>query len=384
MEREQELVNVPAGGREVRKGEKRMKKVLSVVLAATMVMSLAACGGGNSAKTDTKAADAGSGSEAAASADAADDFQITIKFSNVFQPAEWNYKASEYLADLVKEKTEGHIILEYYGQNQLDCYAESVAQAHNGAVWMGLEEPSYFADYIGDYNVLVGPMLYKNNAEYNAVMDSDIVKDLNAKLASDYNIHVLDTHHSSLSIVIKGNKVVTKPADLNGLIMRSTESPLFVKTITCLGATPSAMSFTECLSAMSSGVVDGFEGSVSTLKDTGAYEYTKKVANTNHFIATRWLFMAEDVYQSIPEKWRNILDECCVEAGKWEQENAENDEASMIEFLKEKGVEWNDVDVDAFTEACAPVYDWIVEEYGADPDLHQKLVDFLNDYRAKN
>ena len=63
--------------------------------------------------------------------------------------------------------------------------------------------------------------------------------------------------------------------------------------------------------------------------------------------------MAEDVYQSIPEKWRNILDECCVEAGKWEQENAENDEASMIEFLKEKGVEWNDVDVDAFTEACA-------------------------------
>lgn len=43
----------------------------------------------------------------------------------------------------------------------------------------------------------------------------------------------------------------------------------------------------------------------------------------------------------------NILDECCVEAGKWEQENAENDEASMIEFLKDKGVEWNDVDIDA-------------------------------------
>ena len=152
-----------------------MRKVLSVVLAATMAMSLAACGG-SGAKTDTKAADAGA---AAGDEASADDYYITIKFSNVFQPAEWNYKASEYLADLVKEKTDGHIILEYYGQNQLDCYAESVAQAHNGAVWMGLEEPSYFADYIGDYNVLVGPMLYKNNAEYNAVMESDIVKDLN-------------------------------------------------------------------------------------------------------------------------------------------------------------------------------------------------------------
>ena len=83
-----------------------MRKVLSVVLAATMAMSLAACGG-SGAKTDTKAADAGT---AAGDEASADDYYITIKFSNVFQPAEWNYKASEYLADLVKEKTdESHV-----------------------------------------------------------------------------------------------------------------------------------------------------------------------------------------------------------------------------------------------------------------------------------
>ena len=363
-----------------------MKKIIATMLAASMTFALCACGGGGGNQT-AAAANAGASADTKAAGaeakDPADDFYITIKFSNVFQPAEWNYKASEHLAEIVKERTDGHIILEYYGQNQLDCYANSVEQARNGAVWMGLEEPSYFADYIGDYNVLVGPMLYTNNEEYNAVMESDIVKDLNARLAKEFNIHVLDTHYSFGFRSVCTNKVVNKPADLSGLIMRSTESPLFVKTITCLGATPSAMSFTECLSAMSSGVVDGFEGSISTLKDTGAYEYTKKVANTNHFIATRWLFMAEDVYQSIPEKWRDILDECCVEAGIWEQEHAQNDEADMITFLKDKGVEWNDVDVDAFTEACQPVYDWIVEEYGADPELHQKLVDFIADFRSK-
>ncbi len=359
-----------------------MKKAITLFLTFAMVLSLTACGGASNSSAVAGGSTA-STSPSSAAGDPADDFYITIKFSNVFQPAEWNYKASEYLAKMVAERTDGHIILEYYGQNQLDCYAQSVEQAHNGSVWMGLEEPSYFADYIGDYNVLIGPMLYTSNEEYNAVMESDIVTNLNAKLAKDYNIHVLDTHYTIGFRSDCTNKVVKQPSDLNGLIMRSTESPLFVKTITALGATPSAMSFTECLSAMSSGVVDGFEGSTSTLKDTGAYEYTKKVASTNHFIATRWLFMAEDVYQSIPEKWRTILDECCVEAGKWEQDNAANDEAAMIEFLSAQGVEWNDVDVNAFTEACAPVYDWIVSEYGADPALHQKLVDFLTAFRAK-
>lgn len=365
-----------------------MKKTLAVLLAASMAFSLSACGGGNKADSGKAAAESQGGSAEKAVEPAgnegADDYQLTIKFSNVFQPAEWNYKASEYLAELVKERTEGHIILEYYGQNQLDCYAESVSQAHNGATWMGLEEPSYFADYIGDYNVLVGPMLYTSNEEYNAVMDTDIVKNLNARLAKDHNIHILDTHYTFGFRSVCTNKVVEKPADLNGLILRSTESPLFIQTITCLGATPSPMSFTECISAMSSGVVNGFEGSISTLKDTGAYEYTKNVANTNHFIATRWLFMAEDVYQSIPEKWRTILDECCVEAGIWEQEHAQEDEAAMITFLEEQGVQWNEVDVTAFTDACKPVYDWIVDEYKADPELYPQLVEFLTDYRSKN
>ena len=52
-------------------------------------------------------------------------------------------------------------------------------------------------------------------------------------------------------------------------------------------------------------------------------------------------------------------------------------------MLAENGVTWNEVDLDAFTEACAPVYDWIVEEYeGVNPDLHQELVTLIKDYRA--
>lgn len=365
-----------------KKGDYEMKKLLAVTLAGAMALSMTACGSKQEAAPAETKAEAAGAENAEAAED--DDFQMTIKFSNVFQPAEWNYKASEHLAEIVKERTDGHIILDYYGQGQLDCYNASVEQAHNGAIWMGLEEPSYFADYIGDYNILVGPMLYTSDEEYNAVMDSDIVKELNERLAAEQNIRILDTHYTFGFRNVCTNKIVEKPEDLNGVILRSTESPLFIQTITALGATPSPMSFTECISAMSTGVVDGFEGSTSTLKDTSAYEQTKKVAKTSHFIATRWLFMAEDVYQSIPEKYRTILDECAVEAGIWEQTNAANDEADMMTFLADQGVEWNEVDVAAFTEACAPVYDWIVEEYNADPELYGKLIDFLNDYRANN
>ena len=358
-----------------------MKKTISLLLALAMALSLCACGGQEAAP----AASTGSSGSAAAStaADPADDYYLEIKFSNVFQPTEWNYKASEKFAEMVNERSEGHITVTYYGQNELDCYGDSVTQAVHGSNWIGLEQPDLFADYVGDCAVLVGPMLYSTDDEYNYLMDSEPVQDIKARLAEE-NIHILDTHYSFGFRSLVTNRDITKPADLNGVKLRATSSALYTKTLEAMGAIATPMSFTECLSAISAGVVEGFEGSTSTLAGAGApYELVKKVALTNHLIATRWLFMGEDVYQSIPEKYRTILDEAAVECGKWEQTSCAEDEANQKAMLAENGVTWNEVDLDAFTEACAPVYDWIVEEYeGVNPDLHQELVTLIKDYRA--
>ena len=347
-----------------------MKKFLALMLALVMCLSLVACGGGSD--------------DAATTDDGAEDFHIDIKFSNVFQPEEMNGKASEMLAEMITERTGGAVTVTYYGQNQLDCYGDSVAQANMGANWMGLEEPSLFADYVGDCAVLIGPMLYASNEEYNYVMDSDIVAEIKDRLASEHNIKILDTHYSFGFRSVCTNKVVTKPEDLNGMVLRATSSALFAKTLECLGATPQAMGFTEAISAMSNGVVQGYEGSVSTHKDTGVYEFIHNVALTNHLIATRWLFISNNVWEQIPAEYQEIILECAEECGVWEQNAVADSEAEMIAFLEEHGTTYNDVDLDAFTAACEPVYDWIVDEYGADPELRGKLVALVQEYRANN
>ena len=365
-----------------------MKKALAMILSLAMALSLAACGGGGGGGTSTPAPGGTSNPSAGTSTPGGDggddDYYLEIRFSNVFQPTEWNYKASEKLAQMITEKTDGHITVTYYGQNELDCYADSVSQAVNGANWMGLEEPSLFADYVGDAATLIGPMLYSSTAEYNYVMDSDFVADLCDRLAAE-NIHILDTHYSFGFRSVVTNLDVTKPEDLNGHILRATSSALFTKTLEALGATPNAMSFTECLQAIQGGVVEGFEGSTSTLAGAGnPYELVKKVAMTNHLIATRWLFMPENVWQEIPEKYQKIIEECAYECGMWEQTSCDEDEEVQKKMLAENGVTWNEVDLDAFKKACEPVIDWIIEEYGSSREAYDQLSALVAEYRAQN
>lgn len=343
-----------------------MKKLLALLLTLVLVLSLGACSNSKSNDVDPE------------------DFYLEIKFSNVFQPTEWNYKASEKLAEMITERTEGHISVTYYGQNELDCYADSVSHAVNGSAWMGLEEPSLFADYVGDAAMVIAPMLYSTTAEYNYVMDSDFVADLCERLAAE-GIHVLDTHYSFGFRSVVTNLDVYTPEDLNGHILRATSSALFTKTLECLGATANAMSFTECLQAIQSGVVEGFEGSTSTLAGAGnPYELVKKVALTNHLIATRWLFISEDVWQTIPEEYQQIIEECAYECGMWEQTSCDEDEEVQKAMLAEQGVTWNEVDLDAFKEACLPVIDWIVDEYGSTYEAYDELSALVAEYRAQN
>ena len=85
-----------------------MKKLIAMLLALVMVFALCACGEtaapaaapAEEAPAEEAAAPA---EEAAAEADPADDFYLDIKFSNVFNPKEWNYKASEMLAEMITE-----------------------------------------------------------------------------------------------------------------------------------------------------------------------------------------------------------------------------------------------------------------------------------------
>ena len=66
----------------------------------------------------------------------------------------------------------------------------------------------------------------------------------------------------------------------------------------------------------------------------------------------------------------------------WEQTSCEDDEATQIEFLKSQGVTWNEVDIDAFSKACEPVIDWIVEEYGSTYEAYDELKGLVAEYRA--
>lgn len=322
-----------------------MKKSFKMLLLlVTALMLFISCG-----KKEEEPAVAGG------EAGAAVEEKIVIKLSTIFKPEELLTKELIKVTDKIRERSEGSVDIQVFHSGQLPTYKANLEQVASGSNWIAVEDPSYLGDYVPDFAALVGPMLYNTYDEYEAMVKTDFVKDLETQ-AEEKGIKILALDYLFGFRNMITNKEIVTPEDLKGLKIRVPASPLWMKTLTAMGANPSPISFTETYAAIQQGVVDGLEGSIETMYSTKMYEVTKYMSETKHFLGTAGVYISPVLWEKLSENQRTIIAEEFI-AGAVSNNTALRETDVIAEKeLKELGVTFNKVDSEAFNAATAGVF----------------------------
>ena len=351
-----------------------MKKFIALLLAVCMLLTLCACGPKEQTTPDNNDNQEANNN---------DDFHITLKLSHVFAATEQLTIEMEQVAQRILEKTNGAVEIQTYGGSQLAVYKDNIQQVVDGANWIAAEDPSYLADYNIDYEALIAPMLYSSLEEYSYVCHSDLVQAMNQKLEEEHGIHVLALDFNLGFRSMQTNKVITTPADMKGMKIRVPNSSMYMNCLSAMGAIPTAMPFGETISAVQQGVVDGLEGNVNAYSTNGSAEVAKQMSFTNHLIGTCGAYINVDVWNSIPEEYRNNIAE---EFAYGPQEITDFTNDSLADTMKmleeEQGCHFNEVDVDAFREVMQVEYERMVAEDGVTEGFIGQLQDLVAEYNA--
>ena len=341
-----------------------MKKIIALLLMAVMMLALAGCGGD---KKDEKKAAA--------------DKKIVLKLSHVFSPDEQLYKSMELVAGRIKEKTQGRVEIQCFGQGQLATYKDGLEQVAQGANFISVEDPSYLGDYVPEFKVFAGPMMFQSFEEYEVLCNSDMLAKMKAD-AEKKNITVLALDYVFGFRNVMTNKVIKTPEDLKGMKLRTPKSKVYVDTINYMGATATALPWSETLPAVSQKVVDGLEGSEFTNIGTKCYEHCKNVATTKHFLGTCGVYISTKVWDKISPEDQKIVAEEFAYGGKEMPKIGTESNNKVYKELESKGVKFNDVDHAAFEKATEPVFKQMEEKEGATPGIYEKLKAELAKIRA--
>ena len=332
-----------------------MKKTLAIILALCVVFSFCAM-----------------------PAYADNDFKLTMRLSHVFGPTEQLAISIQEAADNIREKTNGAIDIQVFHSSQLPTYKDGLEQVASGANFISVEDPSYIADYVPDFNVLVGPMMTSSSDEYEYLINTDTVKEMVKKLEAD-NIKVLALDFFSGYRFMKTNKEIYTPDDLKGMKIRVPKSQLFVDTLNAMGANAVPIGWDETLSAVTQGVVDGLEGTMDDFLNDGSGEVASVGSLTNHFIGTCGVYFPLNVWETIPEEYQAIIQEEFTASAQRMIEKINSSYEETKAKLEATGHTFNEVDTDAFAKAVAPVYE---NMKGVTPGLYDEFRAAIAEFHA--
>ncbi len=332
----------------------KRNRILSLVLATAMMLTLAACGGGSSGSSGGSGASSGSSTNGGATSS---DSVTVLKLGTTVNEQDSFQVAAEKFAELVKERTNGAYEIEIYPNGALGDERTMMESMQMGTLDMGIITSGPFVNFVPEMGVLDMPFLFGSNEDVYKILDGEIGQELLDKLEGS-SIKGLAYAERGFRNLTNSVRAVETPSDIAGLKVRVMENEVYTATFTALGVNAVPMAWSEALTALQQGTIQGQENPVNVIYSYKLWESQKYVTMTRHAYASAILTMSLDLFNKLPEDVQVIMKQSAQEAAEFERAWVANNEAEQMQALKDNGMEIVETpDLSAFQSAVQSVYD---------------------------
>ncbi len=274
-----------------------------------------------------------------------------LKLAYVMAPGGPAHEAAEYFAQLVGEKTGGKITVKLYPSAQLGNDSELADLLSAGSVDLVLGGTAPIGWSLPQYGAIEAPFAFRDYEHLDRVLQGDIGQEIADAMSEKRGIKILDWWHRGPRYLTTTNRKVTKPADLKGLKLRVPQLQTYMEAWDILGADTTPITYSEIFMSLKQGIVEGQENPLEVIYTSSFHEVQKYVMKTRHLLGVYMLMVNQATFDALPQDQQNAILETAVEAGRREHELMLKYDQQFSTKLKEKGVQFVDVDVEAFRTA---------------------------------
>lgn len=232
-----------------------------------------------------------------------------------------------------------------------------------GTIDMGVITNGPVSNFSPEIAVLELPFLFSSNEEAYRIMDGPIGQELLNNL-SKVGLKGLAYAERGFRNLTNSKREVLTPADLQGLKIRVMENPVYIDTFKSLGANAVPMAWTEALTAMQQGTIDGQENPVNVIYSFKLAETQKFMTFTRHTYAPALFVMSQNLFASLDADTQKLFKESAQAAAEHERNWNLEKESEQLAAIKELGMNISETDLAPFQEAVAPVYAKYGEKFG--------------------
>ncbi|SIO00649.1 tripartite ATP-independent transporter solute receptor, DctP family [Rhodovulum sp. ES.010] len=285
----------------------------------------------------------------------------TLRLShNVGDTTTWQQGAEKF-NELISEATDGEIDVRVFPNAQL-AGGDQMKQAEmigRGALDLVLTSAINVTPLVPEMAVFSLPYLYSSYDEVDATTQGEPGR-MMADILLDKGIVVLAWGENGFREVTNNVRPITAPEDMKGLNMR-VAGPMYIDVMNALGANPQQMQWSETLTALQQGVVDGQENPIgAVIIPQQVYEMQKYITTWHYSYDPIFLGISKAKWDSYDAETQDKLRTAAQEAMAYQRQITREGTANGIDFLTEKGMEVYEPtaeELQAFRDATKPAFD---------------------------
>lgn len=315
-----------------------MKKILILVLSCIMTFSMFASG---SKEGDKSASDVN---------------PIILKMAEN-QPENNPVTVAMYLfADLVKEKTNGEVIVDLYASAQLGQETENIEQISAGILDLARVNSVTLAQVIPELGVFTLPYIFTDQEVKYKILDGPIGQEV-LDVFSNYGMISFGYLEAGSRSFYTVKKPVRSLEDLKGQKIRVQKAKITIDMANLVGAVATPMNYGEVYSALQTGVIDGAENDFVSYYTSGHYEVARHYTMDGHLSPPALIIMSQKAWDSLNDSQKKAVREAADEATIFERKAMNEKQDEFRAKVEESGCVIYEVDTKPFQDAIAPIYD---------------------------
>ncbi len=260
------------------------------------------------------------------------------------------YKSFEYFAEILEERSNGRIIVKNYHSEQLAKEIEAIRLIQAGVIDM-TTTGSMLNNWIDIVAFCELPFLLRDSVDMKKLISGPLGKRMEEEMRNKTGIRPIGYFQRGPRH-LTSNRPIKHPDDLKGLIVRVPNVPSFVTAWEALGAKPTPMAFSEVFTSLQQGTIEAQENPFAMIKASGFSEVQDYINLTAHVISWTYPVIGEKQYQAFPDDLKQIFDEAAADMQHYEHQLFVENEQKVQDELKAKGMEFIEVDKDAFGDKC--------------------------------
>jgi tripartite ATP-independent transporter DctP family solute receptor len=266
------------------------------------------------------------------------------------------HRAMVYMAERLAEKSDGTMRIDIYPSEQLGTERENLELLQIGSLGMTKVSSAALEGFAPAYQVFGLPFLFRDDTHRFAVLEGEVGQEILGS-AVPFNLRGLAYYDAGSRSFYTKDRPIETPADLQGLKIRTQQSPVAIQMVRALGGSATPISWGELYSALQQGIVDGAENNPPSFYLSRHYEVCKYYSLNEHTAVPDVLLISTVVWDGLTPQQQAWLQEAAQESAEREKVLWRESVEEALAAVEAAGVEIIRPDKAPFVEQVQEMYE---------------------------